>query len=71
MRFLPKAIDERFLDHRRRATSLAGVVGAWVAVGLLAWRYFVDHRMEWDLLAVVMAVGAVKLAALIWYSLKD
>lgn len=30
--FLGKFVDERFLEHRRRSTSVAGIVGALVAL---------------------------------------
>ena len=60
-------LDERFFRHRQRSTSIAGLAGAWVAVGLFAYRYFVNGVLNWDLLAVVMAMGAVKLALMAWY----
>jgi hypothetical protein len=60
-------LDERFFRHRQRSTSIAGLAGAWVAVGLFAYRYFGNGVLNWDLLAVVMAMGAVKLALMAWY----
>jgi hypothetical protein len=71
MSILPRAIDERFFAHRRRATSVAGVIGAWVAIGLWAWRYYVDHVWSWDLFAVGVTIGAVKVAAMVWFYLND
>jgi len=64
-------IDERFFRHRQRATSLAGIAGAWVAAVLFAYRYFVDRILSWDLIAVVMAMAAVKLALMAWYFLTE
>ncbi len=64
-------IDERFLMHRLRSTSLAGVVGGVVSIGLFAYRYYVDHFWGWDLLAVALSIVGVKVAALIWYRLTD
>lgn len=32
-------IDERFFRHRQRSTSFAGLAGAWVAMGIVAYRY--------------------------------
>jgi hypothetical protein len=49
MSFLGRFVDERFLEHRRRSTSIAGVVGGYLAVGLFAWHYYVDHYWSWDL----------------------
>ena len=64
-------IDERFLTHRRRSTSAAGVLGAFVALGLLAYRFYVDDRWSWDLFAVVAAFVLIKLALMTWYFLTD
>ena len=68
---LDTAIDERFLDHRRRSTSLAGIVGGILAVCLFAYRYYVDHLWSWDLFAVAATIAAVKLALMAWYLLTD
>jgi hypothetical protein len=68
---LSQVIDERFLSHRRRSTSTAGIAGAYVAVGLFWYRYFVEGIWSWDLLAVGMTVAAVKLSLMTWYYVKD
>lgn len=60
-------IDERFFRHRQRSTSFAGLAGAWVAMGIVAWRYFTKGVVSWDLLAVVATMGAVKFALMAWY----
>ena len=67
MRFLGKVVDERFLEHRRRSTSVAGVAGGIAAVGLFEYRLLFDHVWSWDLLAVGITVAVVKLALMIWY----
>lgn len=64
-------VDERFLNHRLRSTSLGGVIGGALAICLFAYRYYVDHVWSWDLLAVGLTVVGVKLAALLWYRLTD
>jgi hypothetical protein len=69
--FLGLAIDERFLNHRLRSTSIAGVVGGVLATSLFAYRYFIGHVMSWDLLAVSVTFVAVKLTVLAWYRLTD
>lgn len=68
---LGSAIDERFLTHRLRSTSAAGVIGGVVATGLFAYRYYIDHLWSWDLLAVAGTMMVVKLAVLIWYRVTD
>ena len=71
MSLLERLFDERFLEHRRRSTSLAGVLCALVALLLLAYRFYFEHRLSWDLLAVVLTNVLVKLALMTWYSIKD
>ena len=66
MSFFGRFVDERFLEHRRRSTSVAGVVGGYVAAGLFAWRFYVDHAWSGDLLAVVLTIVIVKLALMTW-----
>jgi hypothetical protein len=64
-------IDERFFRHRQRSTSTAAIVGAWVAAGLLAYRYYAQGIWSWDLFIVLMTLGAVKLALMTWYFLTE
>ena len=64
-------IDERFLTHRRRSTSAAGVLSAYVALGIFAYRFYGDGLWNWDLFAVVAAFIGVKLILMTWYFLTD
>jgi hypothetical protein len=68
---LGRLIDERFLEHRRRSTSLAGVIGGVVAASLFGYRYYVNGVWSWDLLAVALTIVGVKLTMLAWYLLTD
>ena len=68
---LGKVVDERFLMHRLRSTSVAGVLGACVAGGLFLYRYYAQHRLNWDLFAVIAAMVVVKVGVLIWYRVTD
>jgi hypothetical protein len=63
--------DERFLVHRLKSTSLAGVVGGVTSVAIFTWHYYIDHFWSWDLFAVAAAIVGVKLAAMAWYRLRD
>jgi len=63
--------DERFFTHRLRSTSLAGVCGGLLAIGLFAYRYYVNDVWSWDLFAVAITIATVKLAAMAWYRFKD
>jgi hypothetical protein len=68
---LGKVIDERFLNHRLRATSLGGIAGGLLAIGLFLYRYYFDRVWSWDLFAVAATIVAVKLTVMTWYLLTD
>jgi len=71
MSFLRRVLDERFLAHRQRSTSIAGMAGGFVAIALFAWRYYAEQVWSWDLFAVVATVVVVKLAVMTWSILTD
>jgi hypothetical protein len=71
MKILGRTVDERFLEHRRRSTSVAGIVGAILSVVLFEYRYFVNHVWSWDLLAVALTFVLIKMGMMTWYWLKD
>ncbi|MDQ6894298.1 MAG: hypothetical protein M3167_16675 [Acidobacteriota bacterium] len=64
-------VDERFLTHRLRSTSIAGVAGVLVAMGLFVYRYYANHVWSWDLFAVGATMAAVKVAMMVWFHLQD
>ncbi len=64
-------IDERFLNHRRQATSLAGVIGGILAVLLFGYRFYIDHVWSWDLFAVGITIVSVKMGVMLWFRLTD
>jgi hypothetical protein len=64
-------VDERFLLHRLRATSLAGVAGGLAASFLFVYFYFADGSPRWDLLAVALVIAAVKMGMLAYYRWTD
>ena len=66
-----KELDERFLTHLLKSTSIAGVIGGVLAIGLFAYQYYVNDVWRWDLFAVAATMAAVKLAAMAWYRLTD
>ena len=68
---LGNAIDERFLMHRLKSTSIAGVVAGTLAMALFAYHYYVDHVWRWDLLSVGITMAAVKWALMLWFRWKD
>lgn len=68
---LSRVIDERFLNHRLRSSNLGGITGGFVAIGLFAYRFYVNGVWSWDLFAVAVTIVVVKLAVLTWYLLTD
>ncbi len=67
MSFLSRVVDERFLEHRRRSTSIAGQAGTVAAYGLFLYRWLVHHELRWDLFAVCAVIAVVKLGVMTWY----
>jgi hypothetical protein len=64
-------LDERFLMHRLRSTSigaLSAVVLAWV---LFLYHLLHAHVIRWDLFAIVATAAVVKIGVLIWYRMTD
>jgi hypothetical protein len=64
-------VDERFLDHRTRSTSMAAIFGALVAGCLFEYRLIAQHVFNWDLFVVIAVMATIKLAMMIWYRLND
>ena len=63
-------IDERFLTHRLRSTSIGGLA----AILLTAVFFFYNlshHVIRWDLFAIVATGGVVKMAVMIWYRMRN
>jgi hypothetical protein len=71
MSFLSQFIDERYLAHRERATSIGGTAAAVLAICLFAWRFYFDHIWSWDLLAVGLTAAVVKIAVMVWSGLRN
>jgi hypothetical protein len=60
-------VDERFLEHRRRSSSLAGFSTLIVAGCIFEYRIFADHIISWDLFAVILTFALVKMSMFAWY----
>ena len=71
MTLLSRLVDERFLAHRERATSVGGTAAAVLAICLFGWRYFVDDTWSWDLLAVGLTAVVIKLTVMVWSGLRN
>jgi len=63
-------IDERFLTHRLRSTSIGGL-SAVLLTGIFFFYNLSHHVIRWDLFAIVATAGVVKVGVMIWYRLRD
>ncbi|MFC1569301.1 hypothetical protein ACFL4L_03635 [bacterium] len=58
-------MDERFLIHRLRSTSLAGIIGA-VALGVWTlYQYYAKDIFRMDLFIILLIMGVVKVTAML------
>jgi hypothetical protein len=68
---LGKFVDERFLEHRRRSSSMAGIVTTVLAVLLFDYRLLHDHFWSWDLLAIILTFVVIKMSLFTWYRFNE
>lgn len=66
-----RSIDERFLMHRLRSTSISGIAAGILAMLLFAYRYYHDHVWNWDLFSVGLTMAVLKIALMTYYRLTD
>lgn len=69
--FLGQFVDERFLDHRRRASSIAGITTAILALAVFEYRLIRYGTFSWDLAAVAVVFVLIKIFLFLWYRLRD
>lgn len=62
-----KVLDERFREHRRKSTSIAGIVSCVLSVVLFEYYLIAQGQWRWDLLSIGLTFVAVKLALRLWY----
>ncbi len=63
-------VDERFLTHRMRSTSIGGIAGVLLAAAFF-FNSLAHHIIRWDYFAIVATAAVVKISVLIWYRLTD
>jgi hypothetical protein len=63
-------IDERFLTHRLRSTSIGSLTAVLLAAALFFYN-IAHHIIRWDLFAIVATAAVVKMAVLVWYRMRD
>jgi hypothetical protein len=63
-------VDERFLTHRLRSTSIGGLSAVLVAAAMFFNDLF-HHVIRWDLFAIIATAAVVKISVLTWYRMTD
>lgn len=66
-----KILDERYFQHRYKATSHAGVVMAVLMGGVFLYSQLHDQIFRWDLVAIMVAGAITKLIAMVYYRRTD
>jgi hypothetical protein len=69
--FLGQFVDERFLSHRLRASSFAGIAVALLALVIFEYRLIRYGRWDWDLALIAVVFVVLKMAAFLWFRTRD
>lgn len=69
--FLGQFVDERFLSHRRHASSFAGITVAVLALVVFEYRLLRYGQWDWDLAWVAVLFVVLKMAAFFWFRARD
>ena len=64
-------IDERFLRHRYKSTSHAGVACALMVLGVFAYQFYAKDVFRMDLAVIATATAVIKLGFMAWYRFRD
>ena len=71
MSFLRTVFDDRFLMHRLKSTSTAGIATAVLAIVVFEYRLLRYHVWDWTLLAFGATFAVIKMTLMTWYYLTD
>ena len=69
--FLGQFVDERFLEHRRRSASAAGIITTVLALVVFEYRFLRYGIVSWDLAAVALVFLVIKMSLFFWYRFHD
>ncbi|MDQ3284009.1 MAG: hypothetical protein M3Q69_21605 [Acidobacteriota bacterium] len=64
-------IDERFLMHRQRSTSIAGLTGVALLWVLFMYDLLTHRVIRWDYFGILTTMAVVKMSVLVWYRIND
>jgi hypothetical protein len=69
--FLGQFVDERFLEHRRRASSVAGIITSVLAGVVFEYRLIRYGVIDFELAAVAVIFVVIKMGLFLWYRFRD
>ena len=69
--FFTNDIDERFILHRYKSTSHAGIMAALVMGGWFWYDWIQNGVKRYDFLIVLCAMAVFKLVFMTWYHYRD
>ena len=69
--FFRNNVDERFLLHRYKSTSHAGITAALIMGGWFFYDQIVNGVIRMDFLILLSAMAAVKVVFMTFYHMKD
>lgn len=60
-------VDERYLMHRLKSTSLAGIVAAALMGASCLYQFYARGVLRLDLFWILIGMGVVKVGAMLYY----
>ncbi len=64
-------LDERFVEHRYRASRLTLIVGLLLMMGWFLYDQYAQDIMHLEIPVIIGAMVVTKLAAMAYYRLRD
>ena len=64
-------VDERFLLHRYKSTSNAGILAALIMAGWFWYDWIENGVKRYDFLAVLCCMAVLKILFMTWYHFRD
>ena len=63
--------DERFILHRYKSTSFAGLACVLMVAGVWAWDFYRNGEFRKDLFAIILLTALIKVGVMTWYRVRD
>ena len=60
-------VDERYLMHRLKSTSLAGVIAAVLMGVSVLYQFYTKGVLRYDLFGILIVMAIVKLVAMLYF----